>query len=262
MNMSHQNIRTSVIGLAAVAMLLTALPAAAQTSTTTSKASVAAAQRLATIIARSNTEIAARIADLNKLNTRVQAMKNVSPTEKSAVTSTVQTNISGLTALQSKIDADTDAKTARTDEATIFSTFRIYALVVPQGSILASADRVTTVGGLMTALGSKIQTRIAADQAAGKNVSAITAVMTDYTAKITDANAQAQAAQSAVANLVPDQGSATTAASNKAALVAARADIKTATQDLQVARKDVTTMLQGLKALGSKTTTATPTVSQ
>ncbi len=260
--MSHHKVSTSIVGLATAAMLLSAFPAAAQTTTTTSKSAATTAQRLAVVINRSNTDIAERIADLNKLNTRVQALKNESASEKSAIAATVQTNIAGLTALQSKIDADTDAKTARTDAQTIATSFRIYALIVPQGSILASADRVTTIGGLMTALGTKIQARVTVDQTAGKDVSAITAAMTDYTAKIADANSQAQTAQTGVVHLVPDQGNTATAASNKAALVAARANIKMATQDLQAARKDVTTMLQGLKALGSKGTTATSTATQ
>ena len=255
--MLKEKIRMSVVGLTAAAMLFSALPAAAQTTTTTASAKTTVAQRLATIISRSNTEIAARITDLNKLNTRVQAMTNVSATEKANISSQVQTNISGLTSLQTKIDADTDVATAKADEKTIFTTYRIYALIIPQGSILASADRITTINGIFNTLVTKIQARITADQTAGKDVSAETTALADLKAKMADAVTQAQTAQTGVTNLVPDQGNTTTAASNKAALVAARANIKTATQDIQAARKDVTTILQGLKALGARTSTST-----
>jgi hypothetical protein len=252
--MSKNKIATSIIGLGAAAMLLSALPAAAQTVTvSTSVSGTAVTQRLATIITRSNTEISARITDLNKLNTQVQAMTNESAAEKADISAQVQTNITGLTALQTKIDADTTVVTARADEATIFTTFRIYALIVPRGYILASADRITTIDGLMNTLGAKMQDRITADQSAGKNVSALVAAMTDMNAKITDSGIQSQTAQSGVINLNPDQGNQTIAASNKAALLAARANIKTGTQDLQAARQDIATILQGLKSLGANT---------
>ena len=260
----NKKIGVSLAGLAtAAAMLLGTLPVAAQTVTASVSASAQvsanATARLATIIARGNADIAARITALNALNTRVQAMKNESATEKASISSQVQTNITGLTALQAKIDADTDVTTARSDDQSIFTTFRIYALVIPQGWILASADRVTTVTGLMTTLGTKMQARITVDQTAGKNVSALVAAMADMSAKIADANTQSASAQTGVSGLVPDQGSATVAASNKAALVASRADIKTATTDLQAARADIKTILQGLKSLGASTSVSAST---
>ena len=258
--MSTNTIRISSAGLAtAAAILLTALPAAAlslgvSASASASSSGVAvnasASAKLSAVITKADSDISARITALNDMNSRVQNLKNVSATEKSSIATDVQTNSSGLTTLQGKIDADTGLATARTDAQSIFGTFRIYALVIPQGDILVSADRVVTITGLMSTLGANIQTRIAADQAAGKDVSALTAAYLDMTAKIADANTQSASAQTSVSALVPDQGNATVAASNHTALLAARADIKTATSDLQAARKDITTLLQGLKSLG------------
>jgi hypothetical protein len=236
---------TSFAGVAlASAMLLAATPAFAQTATTTG------GTQLSTIIARGNADIAARITALNALNTRVQTMVNESATEKASISSEIQTNITGLTSLQTTLDAKTTVASARTEVSSIFTSFRIYMLVLPQGWTLASADRVTVITGLMTNLGTKMQTRITADQTAGKNVSALVAAMTDMNTQIANANAQAADAQSGVASLVPDQGNTTVEASNKAALVAARANITTATQDLKAARADISTILQGLKTLG------------
>jgi hypothetical protein len=113
----------------------------------------------------------------------------------------------------------------------------------------------------MTALGTKIQARITADQSAGKNVSVLTAAYADMQAKITDANSQSASANAGISALVPDQGNASVAASNKTALVAARAKIKTATSDLQAARKDVTTLLAGLKSLGNVAASASTSAS-
>jgi hypothetical protein len=247
--MKNTTIKFSLAGLALTAMLVGAAPAFALNASSTASGANAA-ERLAAIISRANSDIAARITSLGNLNTRVQAMKNESATEKSDILTQVQTNTAGLQALQTKIDADTDVTTVRADAGTIFTSFRIYALVIPRGYILAASDRVTVITGLMNTLGTKMQARITADQSAGKDVSALTAALTDMNAKTADANSQASTAKSGVTGLMPDLGNTTTAASNKAALVAARGNIKTASGDLQSARADIKTILQGLKALG------------
>jgi hypothetical protein len=269
--MTTTNIKVSSIGLATVAILaLSVLPVSAQTlgasASVTASANgvstgVSASAKLSDIITKANSDITARITALNALNTRVAGMKNESAAEKASISSQVQTNITGLTSLKAKIDADTDASVAKTDAATIFGTFRIYALVIPQGWILASADRVTTIGSMMTTLSAKIQTRISADQSAGKNVTSLTAALADMNAKVTDASSQSASASAGISALVPDQGNATVAASNKASLVASRADIKTATTDLKAARTDITTLLSGLKSLGSVSTSGSASVS-
>lgn len=266
--MTGIKIGVSVTGFAAMAALaLGALPVSAQTITASISASAQVAAnadaRLSTVIARGDADIEARIIALNKLNARVQALKNESAAQKASIAAHIQSNINGLTALKAKIDAATDVTTARGDSQLIFTSYRIYVLLVPQSWILASANRVTTTAELMTNLGAKIQARISADQAAGKDVTALTAAYADMTAKIADANTRAASARAGVSGLTPDQGDKTQATTNRAALLAARADIKTATQDLHAARADIKTMLQGLKSLGGgASVTASTTVSQ
>lgn len=260
---------SAVAGLSIALLAASAAPAfalsvtaSASVSASTSASGANAAARLQKAITAANGDIAARITALNNLNARVQAMAKESAAEKASIASNVQTNISGLQSLQAKINADTTVADATADAKTIFTTFRIYALVMPQGYILAAADRVTVITALMQSLGAKIQARIAADQSAGKDVSSIAAAFADMNAKIADANAQAAAAQSAVANLQPDQGNATVAASNKTVLVAARADIKAATADLKAARQDIATILKGLKTIGGSASASTTVSTQ
>lgn len=221
-----------------------------------------AASRLAKIISQSDTAIAARLSALNDLNARVQALKNVSASEKTNISNEVTSNISDLTALKAKIDADTDVTVASTDSKTITGNYRIYALIMPQGYIAASADRVSNIASMMTVVAGKLQSRIAADQSAGKDVTSLQASLSDMNAKITDANSQATAAQVILTPLVPDQGNKTQMASNTAALKAARADIKTATKDLQDARKDAQSILKDLKALNVKVSATASTTAQ
>lgn len=258
------NIKKIAAGLmvgSSVLMGLSTLSVSAQSVDVSASSSINVTTRLSDIITKANADVAARLASLNDLNTKVQAMKNVSASEKANISSEVQTNITGLTALQTKIDADTDITVARADAASVFTSFRIYALVIPQGYIEVGADRVNTISSLMTALAVKLQTRITTDQNAGDNVAALQTALADIGTQTTAANAQASIAQDGVVNLTPDQGNATVAASNKAALVAARANIKTATSNLKTARQDIQTIIDGLKSLDVSVSAST-TVSQ
>ena len=272
--MKTQNTPISFIVLALIATFVTPLFVSAQTvaanamisvtavgveATTSANTEAPSAARLLRVATRSDSEIAVRITALNALATRIQSLNNVSATEKAAISAQIQTNISGLTTLKAKIDADTDILVALTDEKSIFGSYRIYALVIPQGYIAASADRVDTIVGLIAAVGTKLQARITTDQSAGQTVTTLTTALSDMNAKTADATAQSTLAQTGIASLVPDQGNQTKLTANTAALKAARANIKTATTDLQTARQDINIILQGLKALEVRTPTATST---
>jgi hypothetical protein len=258
-----------ITGLAAAAMLLVATPAlaistsvatgvTANTGGVTVSATVSA--KLTKLIATSDTAVTSRINALNALSARVAQMQNVSDTEKASLTADATTNITGLTTLKAKIDADTDLATAQADAKGITGDFRIYALVIPRGYIVAAGDRVETIASMMNGISAKLQTRISTAQTGGADVTALVTAETDLNAKITDAQSQANVGASSTASLVPDQGNSTVAASNHTALVAARANIKTATSDLKSARSDIQTIIAGLKKLEVKSITASTTV--
>jgi hypothetical protein len=243
----NKNLKTTVLALATatlVAGVLFVAPVSAQTVSTT--AQLTSSDKLSKIITRSDTAITARLTALNNLSTRLSQAKNLSATEKATFSTEVQTNITGLTSLKAKIDADTDVTTAQADAKTITGSYRIYALIIPQGYIEASADRIDTVSTMLNTISAKLQTRITADQTAGKNVASLQASLADLNAKVADAQTQAQNAQNGVSALVPDQGNATQLASNTAALKASRADTKTGTSDLKTARQDAKTIIAGL----------------
>ncbi len=202
----------------------------------------ASARKLQNIIQHSDTAINARIEALNKLSLRIQAMKNVSAGVKASLASEVQTNTQGLSALKTKIDADTDANVAATDQKSIYGDFRIYALIIPKGYLLASADRVKVVSGLLTDLQSKLQARATTSSSAE-----LTSLLADMTSKIADAKVEAGLAESGIVNLSPDKGDKAVAESNHSALVTARAHVKTASTDLKAAREDARKIMKKLK---------------
>jgi hypothetical protein len=252
----------TIAALALTGVLLVPALAFAQTATvttTTNSTATSVTAKMKTAISRADKEITRRIAVLNDLNLRVGQMQKVTDAFKQSLTTTVQGQISALTALQAKIDADTDAATLKMDVQSVTQSYRIFALIVPQGSIAAAADRVVTMTNMMTTLGSKLQTRLAAAQSSGTDVTTLSTALSDLGAKLSDASIQAQQSVSVSATLVPDQGDKTKMAANTAALKSARADLSTAQKDLAAGRKDITTILKGLKVDPSATSTTTTT---
>ncbi len=186
---------------------------------------------------RGEKQIQARVEALNRLLTRVGTMKNLSDSQKSALSSTIQSAITDMTNLEAKIKADTTAAELSADLKTIAPEYRIYMLVMPQTSVLSAVDRINTLVASLKTIQSKIQSRVSSDSALSGNAS-VSASISDMTAKLSDALSQAAAAQAEVEALKPDQGDKAIMQSNDAALKDARAKIKTAIEDLQAARKD------------------------
>ena len=247
MNISTKS-KIAAVLIPAAALLALAAPAFATTvstgiSATASGTSIGAKAQVklsslqAKAAAKSATEIGNRVTDLTSLITRINAATHVSAAVKTSLTATIQTDIASLTSLQAKIAADTTAADLKTDMASITQGYRIYALVVPQTRILVAA-RETTINEMITALNAKLVSRITAATNAGKDTSTILAAQTDMTAKITDSNLQTSTAIAGVSGLVPDNGNATILASNNAALVKARADLRVSESDLKAAQKD------------------------
>lgn len=201
---------------------------------------------------RAIAEIDRRVASLNKLVARVDAMKRVSDSNKASIKATVKTEIDALTTLKAKIQADTDEATLKADIASITKSYRIYALVTPQLSIMAATDRIVTTADLMTTFGTKLETRIAEAKTAGNSVTTLEAAYADMKVQISEAKANASAALSLTVNLKPDNGDKTVADANRKALEDARAKIKAAHDDLKSARKDAETIVKGLKSFNVK----------
>ncbi len=196
---------------------------------------------------RAVAEIDRRIASLNKLEARIDAMKRVSDASKVTIKATIDGQINVLTTLKAKIIADTDEATLKADIASITKSYRIYMLVIPQGMVMATVDRINTTADLMTTFGTKLDARIVEAKNAGNNVTALETASADYKAKIADAKVQASAALNLVVNLHPDNGDQATIDANKKAMTDAHAKIKAARADLETARADARTIVKALK---------------
>ncbi len=240
------------------ALLAFAQTTTSATMTTTTTGGRNLTQRLQNIVTRADQEINRRITALDNLASKISSMTKISDTEKSNLASSTEAQISEMNVLKAKVSTDSDLTSLKSDVQSIAKSYRIYMLIIPQGTITAAADRVMDVASSVQAIAVKLQSRISEDQSAGKDVTAIQPALSDLNAKVNDAETQAQAATSEVTGLTPDNGNTTQMQANTAALKDARTKIQTAMKDLQTARKDAGTIVQGLKALEGNVSPTTP----
>jgi hypothetical protein len=224
------------------------------------EASATLAARITTITDRADQEITRRVNTLNALSARVAAMVRLSATDKNNLSSSIQSQITAMNSLQAQITIDAAANNTsslKTAVQSITASYRIFALILPQGTIEAAADRVLTIVGIMNDLATKLSARIQAAQYAGNNVAASQTTLADFNAKVSDAATQSTAATVEVASLMPDNGSSTIMASNTVTLKDARFKIQAAQQDFVAARADAETIIKDLATLKVSATAST-----
>ena len=247
--MKNTSIKTVITSALALALIVSPFALAhAQLGVTTTASTNASIGTIAK--GKSDAEIDARISALNDLETRVNQMTKVSDSEKADLISSINANLSDMTSLKTKIDTDTDKTVLKADVQSITKSYRIFALILPQTQILAAADRASATVDILNSVQTKLEAGITQAQSNGKDVSSLNSTNTDMTAKLSDASIKEQAAVTLVTPLQPDQGNATVAASNKAALETARTDIKTSISDLVTALQDAKTIQSSLVSLG------------
>jgi len=232
------------------------------TSTTTNTPKVLAAmERIRT---RANKEIDRRLEALNKVTTRIGEMERISANAKTSLINVMQVQTTTLNTLREKIAGDTNIEVLRADVQSITKSYRIFALVIPQGHIIAAADRTIEIASALEDVGTKLGIRITEAQVEGNDVSALTALLNDFTAKIADAKMQAQVAIDGVAGLVPDLGDKAHMTANTEALKSARTNIQTAHADFVAAHKNAKMIIEKLKEIkkAESGVTASSTVAQ
>lgn len=193
-------------------------------------------------------EIERRVAALNRLEERIAAMRRVSETFKTDLGTTIDAEMAKLEALRARIAASTNAEELKTDVQLITRSYRIFALVMPKAAIAAAADKIVRMSATLSEIGTKLKTRVDA-ASAEKNVSELSAMLTDLAAKITSANNHAQTAVNGTSALVPDEGDKVKMEANKKALEAARLELKSAHEDIKAARELVRKIIDGLKQI-------------
>lgn len=222
------------IALMAAAALLPATAFAAST-----QSPKCAANDVKCVINAGDTLISNRQTSLNTLNGKIstdQTNHKITSDQASALQSDVKANQTGLNNLKTKLDAETNAKSARQDVANIFSQFRIYAVVLPRDYRHIEMDIEMNAKATMQGAAPAIKTAIGSAPADKQNK--LNALYSDYQKQVADAEKQLDTAQSDFPAMTPenfDQNRSsyeTTRTALDNALKAARGDLHQAAKDL------------------------------
>jgi hypothetical protein len=191
--------------------------------------------------------IVARLASLDKLNTTAAGHQGLTSDQKSTIAQDVTTNKNGLSALKTKLDAETTVDAARSDVKNIYVQYRIYAVVLPRdyGEIELFLEQNMTTR--MKNADTTLSDLIAKAQAKGDDVTQLNSLKSDYDAKLADATTNENDAQGLIPSLVPANYPGTNTTVNTY-----RIDLKNARKDLTDASSDLNQMQTILKQdLGS-----------
>lgn len=232
----------------AVTAVLLAVPLGAQALQTRPPLPVASGEtnqmRLNNLKTRGDSEIGRRLGVLTKLSSVINGALKLSPADKANLTSQVNGEIAGLTALKLKLSGETELAAARTDVKSIVSDYRVYVLIGPKVYLMRAADTISANDDKLMAFSVKLQERLDTLKTAGKDVSALQTSLNDMVAKINAAKTLAAAVSQKVFALQPTDYN-----SDHTILIGLRDQLKTAHLDNIAAYNDAKTIFNTLRRL-------------
>ncbi len=156
------------------------------------------------IIAAGNQLIALRQAALTTLGGKVTARQNehlITSDQANVLQSDISTNQSGLAALKTKLDAETNPQAARQDVTNIFLQFRIFAVVLPRDYRRLYLDMAINIDIKFRNLVPQLQQAI--NNAPGNEQAQLKTLFNDYKTQFSTAEAQFDLAQADFPALTP-----------------------------------------------------------
>ena len=201
-------------------------------------------QDLSNLKTKGSAEITRRLTSLNSALTTVGATTKLSSSDKSYLESEINTEITGLTSLQTTLNSETTLSSARADVQSIFSEYRVYALVLPKTRLVKAADGEQNTDTQLTTLANSLQTQITTDGNSGKNVTSAQNTLNDMNTQITNAQSIASSIESKVLTLAPSDYN-----TDHTILSGDLAQLKTAHADNLAAYNDGKTIAADLKNL-------------
>ena len=202
----------------------------------------AAQARLQAARTLADARLQGRLETLHALSTAVSDSKYLASDEKSTLSGRISSDISALTALQTKVAGETTAAAVRTDEQAMVDDYRVYMVMAPQvrltEALAAETDAASTLQKAYTALSDLLAKQSGGGTAQQKS-------------QLADLQTQIAAAQAAIGNEMavelavqpgPD------ASAIQSALAPVRSATKTAHADLLKARTDAKSLRASLKS--------------
>jgi hypothetical protein len=224
-------------GIAGMLTLFTLVPG------TASAASVQSTKCGATdtqcVITAGNQLIQDRLNALNTLNGKVSSdlsSHKITSSQASALQGDISTNVSGLNTLKTKLDAETVAKNARADVLTMYTQFRIFAVVIPRDSRNLLLDIEENAQQLMSGIAPSIQAAINAAPASQQTK--LKALYSDYQTQTSNASSQFTTANQDIPQMTP-QAFNQTRSTYEGVRESLDKATSTASKDLHQAAKDL-----------------------
>ena len=227
----------TVLGLTAASAGALATPkslAASSTGNDTAK--------LKLIQSRGNNEISRRLTTLQGLSSKISSATKLSSGDQSSLSAEVNDEITGLTALKTKLSADTTVADAKADTQSIITDYRVYVLIVPKVNLVKVADDQQAAETKLSDLIPKLQSRVDNAKAAGKNVGTMQDALNDLTKQINAAQAVSSSVESSVIGLQPSDYN-----TDHKVLSGYRDQLKTAQTDIRAAVSDANSVVNKLK---------------
>jgi hypothetical protein len=248
----NRPIRKALIaGTVAVGMSagLTGTAFAAATPTTTvphagakARVHLSDSQKLQQLKAKANVAINARLSSLHFAIGEVSNNSVITPADKTTLLGILNHDVSGLTALGPKIQADTTLAQGRTDYRTIFSGYRVYALALPQVLFATAADDITVTALPRLQDANTRLTALLSGKDKAKDTPTVQALMRDLAAQISVATGETNGLSNQVLSFTPAQWDA-----NHKILAGPLQTLKAARGHVHTARRDVASVIEEIK---------------
>jgi hypothetical protein len=232
----------TVASLASLSVAALATPETLATSTNTNSAADQA--RVQRIVNRGNDEISRRLTTLQSLSSKINSATKLTTSDQASLSNEVSGETTGLTALKTKLDADTTVADAKTDAQSIINDYRVYALIVPKVNLIKVADDQQVAEAKLSALLPKLQTRVSTAKTAGKNVTSMESGLTDMSTQLGNAQTISSGVEASVIGLQPSDYN-----TDHTVLSGNRDKLTTAQTDVKAVVSDATSIVSGLKNL-------------
>ncbi|MCU1494033.1 MAG: hypothetical protein JWO62_1797 [Acidimicrobiaceae bacterium] len=192
--------------------------------------------------------LAARTTRLGLLTSQIAGERTLSSTERTALTTLVASDVTGIAQLVSSAASATSLRVMQSTATAMIVNFRVFAVVAPavQAAFDAS-DQMAAVSSL-TALEPAIEAAITADEQPGRSVTRAQAAYRDLTTQLADVASTDQSTTVAVLALRPSSYPGSIAV-----LAAAQSSLASASTRLVTARADLHRIVQLLAAKGLST---------
>ena len=233
---------TALVGTIAAAVLVASVGVPAFASTSTPTPSAKTTHTLVSVQAAAKTASDKRETALSAAIAKLDAVKGISASDKATLLGRLNTDLAGMKTVEATVAADTTLAAASADFKTIFTTYRVFAVAIPQARLVAGIDRATSMEiPKLTASQAKLAAMLAGKDAS-KSTAALQSDLADMTTQIAKANAALSGASEKVLAITPADFN-----SNKTVVTSARALVKTAENALKQARADRKAIITALR---------------